>query len=300
MLNIFIKLLLKLICILPHKISLSFGRFLGFLLWLFSWKKVDICESRCVASLGTGITNARLIVKNSFKNIGMSAIEFVRLKNIVPEIESYVSFSEGSQEILREALSRGRGVILMTSHIDNWELAGARLVEEGFKLTPIYTPQKNEGGIEDFIFNQRSNIAKMKMVKSEGGALREIFKSLRAGEILVILQDLDARKEGIILNFLGIPASTHEGIVKLYNKFKSPVVPAVCLRDEKNKTHHKIIIKDILSDEKDKNGNPFGEDLKGSLEMCNKVIEGWVKNNPEQWLWLIDRWEYTFRHYIKR
>lgn len=291
-----LNVLIKIIYFMPHNIALSFGRFLGKILWLLSFKKVNTAESRCVKSLGIGITNSRKIVKKSFENIGMSAIEFVRLKKIKANLSKYTEFS--GLEILQEALSRNKGVILICSHMDNWELAGSIFSEYGLQVTPIYTPQK--GYINDFILQQRSKVAGMKMVKSEGAALREIFKTLKSGGIIAILQDLDARKNGVITNFLGIPASTHDGVVKLYSKFHSPVVPLSYLRDKNNKSFHHIKITKILSDENDKNGNPFGQDLNASLEMCNYEIENWIKNNPEQWLWLIDRWEYTFRKGIAK
>ncbi len=293
-----IRIIITLINILPHKFALMLGRILGRILRLVLWQKVDRAESRCVKSLGTGITNARSIVKKSFENLGMSAIEFIRLKKLDSNLSRYVEFS--GSEILREALSRKRGVILLASHMDNWELAGSAFFNAGFEITPLYTPQKNTGGINDFILRQRSQVGRMRMVKSEGAALREIFRTLKSNGIIAILHDLDARKDGVITNFLGIPASTPDGIVKLYNKFGSPVVPVKYLRDGKNCAFHYVIMDRILSDEKDSNGKNFGEDLRASLEMCNSEIESWIRNNPDQWLWLIDRWEYTFRKGIAK
>ena len=64
-------------------------------------------------------------------------------------------------------------------------------------------------------------------------------------------------------------------------------------RDSDNPVHHRVIFTEILSDRLDKNGRVFGEDLIASLELCNTVIEEWIKETPEQWMWLMDRWEST-------
>lgn len=268
---------------LPHKIALSFGRFLGKILRLILWKKVDRCEARCVKALGVGITEARKIIRDSFINMGMSAVEFIRLPKMKSDVKNFMTFDEKSINILKEALNRGKGVLLMVSHTDNWELAAMRVHAEGFPhIDAVYTPQKNEGGINDIIMNIRINSIGMTMTESEGAGLRAIFRTLKSNGIVAIMQDLDARKDGVITNFFGLPASTHEGIIKLHEKFGSSVIPVHCVRDKNNFAHHILSFPEILSDREN-----------FDLQVCNEVIEGWIKENPGQWFWILDRWEYT-------
>ena len=292
MLKVISTALVGLIRRLPHKAAVGLGAFLGWLFWALSWKKVDRCESRCVMALGVGVTRARAIVRGSFVNIGRSAAEFIRLDLIKPRLRELMTI-EG-KECLDRALARGKGVILMTGHIDNWELAGARMTAEGYPLVPIYTPQRNRGGVNDLIQRQRTDVAGMKMVPSAGAGLREVFRVLRSKGIVVILQDLDARREGVRVSFFGMPASAHDGIVKLHRRFGCPVVPALYLRSPDH-IHHHLVLPGILSDETDEDGNPFGENMEKSLRMCHNILEGWIRSNPTQWLWLLDRWESTMR-----
>ena len=285
-----VALLLGLVRRLPQRLAVALGGLLGRLLWALSWRKVDRGEARCVAALGVGITVARGIVRRSFVNLGRSAVEFVRLDRMMPGLRETVTV-EG-RENLDRALARGRGALLMAAHIGNWELAGARLVLEGYSVVPLYTPQRNRGGLNDLIQHQRTAVAGMKMVPSEGAGLREAFRTLRRGGIVGFLQDLDARSEGIPVPFLGLPASAADGIVKLHRKFGSPVVPVLYFR-RPDGISHTVVIQDILSDALDADGNPFGADMVKSLQMCHNVLEGWVRAYPDQWLWLLDRWEST-------
>ena len=284
-----INFLIKLLRILPHGAALLFGRFAGRVARLILWKKTDRCEARCVKALGVGVTIARKIIKKSFINMGMSLVEFVRSPVMMRDVKKFAIFDDESKKILTEALSRGHGVILMCSHMDNWELAAMRVSSEGFPLHVVYTQQSNKDG-DDFIKKIRTENEGMILIPSEGAGLRDIFRTLRAGGILVIMQDLDARSDGIILNFLGLPASTHEGTVKLYQKFKCPIIPVHYYRDKKNPALHNVKFTEILSDRPG-----FGEDLKKSLEICNSVIENWIKETPEQWFWIMDRWESVMR-----
>ena len=139
-----VALLLGLVRRLPQRLAVALGGLLGRLLWALSWRKVDRGEARCVAALGVGITVARGIVRRSFVNLGRSAVEFVRLGRMMPGLRETVTV-EG-RENLDRALARGRGALLMAAHIGNWELAGARLVQEGYSVVPLYTPQRNRGG----------------------------------------------------------------------------------------------------------------------------------------------------------
>ena len=219
---------MKVLRFLPHRVALGLGRIIGRILHVILWKKVDRCEARCVKALGVGVTLAREIVRESFLNLGMSAVEFVRLPVMLDKIDELVSFPEESKSVLRSALSRGKGVIFMTSHMANWEMAAARVIHAGFPLHAVFTPQRDQK-INDLILDVRTNFG-MSMINSDK-VMREIFKVLKSGGIVVLMQDLDARGEGVMTEFLGLPASTHDGIVKLSRKFGSAVVPAYYFRD---------------------------------------------------------------------
>jgi KDO2-lipid IV(A) lauroyltransferase len=283
--KIALSLALRLFDILPHRAALKLGAFLGALLWLFSKRKVDRAEARCVPALGVGVTLARAIVKASYVNMGKSVAEFIRFRRLKP------LFSIEGKERLDEALERGKGAILMTAHLDNWEAAGAHLVAEGYSIMPIYTPQRNTGGVNDLITARRAAMG-MGMIPSEGFGLREVLRALRGGGLVVFMQDLDARKEGVIVPFLGMPASAATGLVKMHRKFGAPVVSIFSTRDPDG-VRHTIRVGEIVSDLPDEDGRPFGMNMEKSLKMCNNILSEWVRNYPEQWMWMFDKWEFA-------
>ena len=283
---------MRLVNILPHRVALGLGTLMGALLWALSKRKVDRAEVRCVSALGVGVTVARGIVRSSYINFGKSAMEFTRLARLRARLSSLVAL-EG-KEHLDDAIARGKGVLLMVAHMGNWELGGARLVAEGYALAAIYTPQRNVGGVNGLISALRTSEAGMEIIPSDGFGMREIFRALRKGKVLGFMQDLDARKEGVIVPFLGLPSSTAAGIVKMYRRFGAPVVPAVALRNPDGITHT-FRIYEILSDLCDEDGNLFGVNMEKSLKMCNNIMASWVTEHPEQWMWLLDRWESTVK-----
>ncbi|MCL1940474.1 MAG: lysophospholipid acyltransferase family protein [Synergistaceae bacterium] len=275
-----LKLFIALIKKLPYGLAVKLGSFLGVALWFFSFRRVNRLEARCVSSLGVGVTLARKIIRGSYANMGRICGEFFNLKSR-GEAAGLVTIS--GEEYLREALEAGRGVIIMAAHLANWEIAAAAVCHSGYPLNVIYTPQRNTAGIEDIYREQREKICGMGLIKSEGAGMKEALKVLKRGEILCILQDLDARADGEISEFLGLPASVHTGLIKLSRRFDCPVIPGRAARDEKGKNY--LLFYPPLTS--------FGGDMEKSLSICNNIIESWVREHPEQWMWILDRWEYA-------
>ncbi|NLL37763.1 MAG: lipid A biosynthesis acyltransferase [Fretibacterium sp.] len=289
--RVLLRFLVEIARLLPHRVALAFGAFLGRLLWAFSRRRVDRAEARCVSVLGIGVTRARKVIRDSYLNLGRSAIEFVCMNQLKPRLNELITI-EGLEN-LKEAHARGLGVLAIVAHQGSWELAGARLVNEAYSFVPIATPQRNRGGWDDFVQTQRRDVAGYSDIAlSRGMGPREVVKALKRGDVVLILQDLDAREDGVVVPFLGLPASTATGVVKLHTRFGSPVVPMVVLRCP-DRIHHRIIIREILSDLTDKDGNPFGKDMVKSLQMCNNTLEAWIRSHPDQWMWLQDRWKST-------
>ena len=264
---------------LPYRLVIKLGSLLGTVLWFFSFKRVNRLESRCVSSLGVGVTLSRRIIRDSYANMGRIFCEFFSLKSREEAAELVSIIGE---ENLREALKKGQGAIIMTAHLANWEIAAAAVCHHGYPLNVIYTPQRNTAGVEDILREQREKVCGMGLIPSEGAGMKEVFRVLKRGEIVCILQDLDARNDGVISEFLGLPASVHTGLIKLSRRFNCPIVPGRAIRDKKGKNF--LLFYPPLS---------LDEDMEKSLHMCNNIVESWVREHPDQWMWILDRWEST-------
>jgi KDO2-lipid IV(A) lauroyltransferase len=123
----------------------------------------------------------------------------------------------------------------------------------------------------------------------KGLDLRAALTCLRKNEVLAVLLDQDAKDTGVLSSFLGHLASTPVGPIKLASKLGTAVLPAHVLRDGDG-THMTLVIDPPLEGP---NGRPFGEDVQDAVDRCNGVISGWIRENPEQWMWMYPRWEST-------
>ena len=279
-----ICVLSRVFCALPHKTAVRLGDFLGRVMWFFSKKRVDKAEQRCVRSLGVGVTLARKIVLGSYRNIGRGVAETLRLPKVAPDIEKYVTL-EG-REIVVDALAAGKSVILLVGHLDIWEYANIYLSR--FLPMNVIAANQRDPRITDLLMKIRSLGGTRNVQKGQG--LKGALRCLRSGEVLCILHDQDAKEHGLVVPFLGLPASTPLGIAKLAARFGSAVVPLQIVRNEDGFTHT-LIFEPALCDPA---SAVFGENEETALRMCNDRISAWILEHPDQWLiWLYPRWAST-------
>lgn len=239
---------------------------------------------RCSKFLGCSLEVAREVVAKSYINLGRSVVEFLNLAKIGKKIDEIVSVHD--IENLNDALACGRGVILLTAHLGNWELAAAYLGIKDYPMRAIGAEQR-DARITKLISDIRASCGVETIGK--GFDLRGAIRCLQEGNILGVLLDQDAKDKGIIAPFLGQPASTPYGPVKLAMKMRSPIVPLFIVR-RKDNTHHDLYFLPSLEERvKDFYDRPIEENVR----LCNDILSEWISRHPEQWLWLYPRWAST-------
>ncbi len=274
----------RVVLLLPHRGALALGVLMARLLWLVDKSHVDSAEVRCVRVLGLGISLARKVVRQSYENLGRSVVEFLRLEKIGRRLSSYVTVH--GEENLARAYKRGKGVILLTAHFGNWEFAAARIAQLGYPMNAIGAPQREEV-LTELIARLRESAGVRTLGK--GFDLRRSLECLKKGELLGILLDQDPREQGVVVPFLGRPASTPQGPVKIAYRRDALVVPLFIVRREGGVSHDLYLLPP-LEGEKDE---PFGKDIVKALEKCNHVLSEWIARYPQQWMWLYPRWAST-------
>ena len=274
----------KKICrLLPHKAAVGIGAGLGAAVGFFSGKRAAKAVRRCMRILEITEKEAFGIVARAYRNFGRSLVEFIRLPLMLDSLPQIVALH--GEENLKKAFSKGKGVIFLSCHIGNWEYAAALLAGMGYPMSAIGAEQRDER-ITDEIADLRQTAGVNPVGK--GLDLKAAISALKRGEALAVLLDQDAKDAGVIVPFLGKPASTPIGPLKLSRKLGSPVVPAHIIRRDDGITFDMYIEPEL--------GNasiPFGEDIAGSAGLCNDVISGWIRKNPDQWMWMYPRWAST-------
>jgi len=187
-------------------------------------------------------------------------------------------------EILESSLKQGRGVILFSAHLGNWELIPFLLAgKTGRRITNIARPMDNplvEGLVSKFREHPGTAIVYKK------NALRVILARLKNNEMVGVLIDQNTvPKEGCFVDFFGRPATVNPVMVQLSLKKSIPLIGAFLHYDDADAVHLEIGPKMPLQDYQDSGGlNRLLQDMTG-------VIENKIRAHPEQWLWFHNRWK---------
>jgi len=214
------------------------------------------------------------ISKALFENLGISVMEVFRFFSLNKNnIDSYVEF-EGLEN-LNSALSQGKGVILLTAHLGNWEISSVALSLKGYSMKVLARPQKNSR--IDELLNSYRQSSGIKVVK-KGIALREIIHGLRNNEIVGILGDQGGKNRETCVRFFDRYLFLPSGFLNIALKTGAVVLPSFIFRKGRK---HQIVI-----------GSPLDctQDKSKVIQKYADVLQSYIFHFPEQYLWI-----YNFR-----
>jgi len=217
-----------------------------------------------------------------YRHLGLCLAEFMRLPHMSAEKIRTLAELRGEEHI-KAALAEGRGAILLTGHVGNWEMAGSRIAAEGYAVNVIARAQRDTE-ITDYIERTREEMGMC--VLHRDIAVRNSLRALRRNELLGILLDQNAGEEGVFVDFFGHLASTAQGPAAFALKTRAAVLPTFDWR-EADGTHVVEISPPVpLIDTGD-----WESDLLANTALYTKIIEQQIRRHPEQWFWLHKRWK---------
>jgi KDO2-lipid IV(A) lauroyltransferase len=223
------------------------------------------------------------ILHGCFTNLGRLLGQFSHFPRATPESLRRIVECQGLEN-LEAAQARGRGVILFTGHLGAWELSSFALSAFGYPMSFLVRRIDNLH-VEQMIEKTRTRFGNRSIDKR--AAMRPMLRTLRTGGTLGTLVDLNTQPhEGIFVDFFGIPASTTSGLAALALRTGAAVLPVFVPWDENKKRF-------ILRVDSPLTITPTGnqkEDIKQLTSLFTSVVESYVRQYPEQWLWIHKRW----------
>jgi KDO2-lipid IV(A) lauroyltransferase len=192
---------------------------------------------------------------------------------------------EGKENI-DKALSKGKGIILLSAHFGNFPLIGARLAADGYRISYIVNHPSDPKTAE--IFDGYRSKLGVKTIPSKPRDLcaRETLRALRSNEIVCIIADEDKSSKGIYVDFFGHKAATATGPAVFAIRTGASVIPAFIVRSEDNR--HKIIIDKEVDLKKTYNRK---EGIIENTIIFTKIVEDYIRVYPDHWAWHNRRWK---------
>ncbi|MBS0013410.1 MAG: lysophospholipid acyltransferase family protein [Desulfobacterales bacterium] len=273
-----------LIGLIPRKTAVHAANGLGRLWFAADRRHREIAVSNIGRVFGGQMTpqQTRAMARSVFCSLVRIVFEIgwsLRLKHT--DIRKYFRFS--GMHHLQAALGEKKGVLVLTGHIGNWELLPLAMGQLGLPVSAMYRPLEFEP-LDRFFKSQRSRYGARLLAKRR--AVRSILAALHNNELIGMLLDQNARvKDGVFVDFFGIPACTGKGMALLARKTGAPVVPVFLVREN---GHYRVECHPALPKIQTRDKT---KDIEAATGLYNKVIEDMIRRYPEQWFWVHQRWK---------
>lgn len=167
------------------------------------------------------------VARAAYTHFGVVFLELMRLgKMRSAELRARVYFARPGQ--IETLLAAGRGVVIVTGHLGNWEIVGASLGAYGYDASVLVKTQRNRR--VDALVTANRESAGTQVLRVESGP-RAILRALRKQRIVAIVGDQDAGRHGVFLPHFGEAASVAVGPARFARLAGAPLVVGFCLRE---------------------------------------------------------------------
>ncbi len=267
---------------LPRGLVLRLGRALGRLLGDLDRRHIGITRDNLRRAFPEwDETRVRRTARDVYAHFGLMLLDILWLSHRTREEMMALVDLEGGQHL--EAL-RPAGGMLVTAHLGNWELCG---VAHGYLFRPVGVvarPLDNEPLDRRLTsFRQRSG----NQVIPKQKALAHILRALRERRDVALLIDQNVQeKDGIFIRFFDRPAAATTVAAALAVKTGCPVVGghAVLMPDGRYRQIYDPPMYAPSTGDRE-------ADIAAMTQALADMMEGWVRETPEQWLWMHRRWK---------
>ena len=219
--------------------------------------------------------DAAKTTRRMFVHFSESIWELSRLRRSVPELDAK------SRQVLDDALAEGRGAIVISGHVGNWEILGQAIAAAGYPIatiaTPFYDPR-----VTRWLDKWRSQHG-LKIIWSDENSGKAILRALRNNQLMGFLIDQNTRTAGDYVPFFGRPAFTPTTPAALALRTGAPVI--FCWHHRRRKTHE-ITIERVIYDR----SGDHRRDVLALTALLTARLESVIRAVPEQWVWMHRRW----------
>jgi KDO2-lipid IV(A) lauroyltransferase len=225
-----------------------------------------------------GFADRERIADGVFRSIGRLLATFARFPRITrANVSEYIRY-EGLDN-LKQAQARGRGVLIATAHLGNWELSAFAHALMTAPMNIVVRPLDNRR-IDRLVEKFRALSGNRIIEKRD--AARGILRALSANEAVGILIDQNsAADQGVFIDFFGIKACAGSAFAKLAHHSGAAVVPGFALYSEAERRYVLRFYPPV----------EITGDVAADTQRIHSQLESVIRDYPDQWLWIHRRWK---------
>ena len=271
--------------LLGLKLSRKFAAILAFVFFYFiPIRKKVVFNNLKIAFPENDIHTNKKLAFRIYQSFAITLVEILYLPYI-KKVELINAVKCSNPELIIEKFKEGKGLILLSSHFGNWEfIAISVAMQVRLPFSVIVKPLRNPL-VYDWMNNFRTKFGNE--VVPLGISIRKIYQTLKEKKVIAMVADQRGPREGVKVDFFGKKVSVYTGPAALALKTGAPLICGIAVRDKNYK--YKMVLVEISQQ-----NLPDGEEEK-ILEISQRYtsyLETVIRENPEQWLWMHNRWKY--------
>ena len=259
-----------------------FGGGLGRVAYRLGWRREVVERQLADAFPDRPGSWVAITARASFEHVGREIVTLAAMaRQQLEEVHRRIEVFEG-RESLADAFAEGRGIVVVSGHFGNWELAGSALPAFGYPTDAVMQGLKNRR-LNRYVIALRNRLGIRLIDRVD--AWDVLLESLRSGRVVAVVADQDARSRGVFVPFFGRPASTHRAPALLALRARAPFFVGGVCRVGPRRYHAWVVRLEP----------PQGLDIKEQVieltRMWTAELERRIRVSPEQYFWHHKRWK---------
>jgi Kdo2-lipid IVA lauroyltransferase/acyltransferase len=225
------------------------------------------------------------ILRGVWDNLGRVTVEFAHIDRLAegdPWHRTFIDYDAGSIERFLGLREDGKPALVFAAHLGNWELPALISAADGLETSVLYR-RPNLGAVADAIFALRAG-QMGELVPTSMFAPIQLARALEAGRHVAMLVDQHYGK-GVEVTFFGRRCLANPLMAVLAREAECAIHGTRVIRIANGRFRAEVT--EPIAPARDAEGKI---DVQGTMQAITSVIEGWVREYPDQWLWLHRRW----------
>jgi Kdo2-lipid IVA lauroyltransferase/acyltransferase len=228
------------------------------------------------------------ILAGVWDNLGRFGAEFAHLDHIWdydvdhPEKDSRIEFGARTKQLFDQLRDDGKPALIFTSHLGSWELPALGAVAHGLDCAILYRRPNSESA--DRAIERIRAVNMGTLIPAGRDAPLKLAEALKNNQHAVMLVD-QYLTNGVEVTFFGRKTRANPMLARLLRQIECPIHGVRVIRLPGHRFRAE------LSEEVKPVRDAAGQiDIQGTMQAVTSVVEGWIREYPDQWLWLHRRW----------
>ena len=280
-----LKLIGSVLTNLGNKLLIPLSSILSFLFFnILRIRRKIVLKNLKIAFPNYSDQQIKRIAINNYKSFAITFLELFTLQKLSKdELKSKLDIP--NVEKIKERLAENKGLIMLTGHFGNWELAALSFALHLNNKMNVLVKKQHNPYVAKWLKQIRENYGNREV--RLGVSIREIFNAIKKNELIGIVGDQRGPRDGLRINFFGKPTSIFPGTAEIAIKTDCPVFVAFAIRNSDQTyslIYEEIRINDFMGSKEEK--------IIKFNQIFISILEKTVRKYPEQWLWMHNIWKY--------